>query len=102
MHTSAKTFKQIKQLTEAYKRKGGKNNRKLQTRRMILFAEFIEGKYKTGCLERIGRNHVVDFYINSGLKEKTLNDYYYSIKKLFELAGKPQPPKPKISQIDKL
>lgn len=93
-----KLRRQVEQLAHAYKSKGGKDNRRQQTARMVAFAEHAES---LGALEmrQVGGRHVVSYWrtlrATSGLADSTLYNHWLAIRELWRLAGKSgEPPRP--------
>ena len=90
---------QLQQLTRAYVRKGGKDNRRQQTARMMAFAEHAEG---LGAREigQVGGRHVVSYWrairASGGLADSTLYGHWLAIRELWRLAEKAgDPPRPR-------
>ncbi len=80
--------KEVELLTLRYAREGGKKNRRIQRKRMIIFAEFAAGH---GCrsLAQVGRRQVESFFAaNSSWSGGTRYGYELAIRELFSLAGK--------------
>jgi len=75
-----------------FRRKGGKKSRKAYSRRMVYFLQNVG----VSSPHNIGKKHVHRFYErHAHFSETTMRDYYYAIKKLWLLAGRPgSPPKP--------
>lgn len=93
-----KLRRQVEQLARAYKRKGGKDNRRQQAARMMAFAKHAEG---LGAFEmgQVGSRHVVSYWralrASDGLADSTLYSHWLAIRELWQLAGKVgEPPKP--------
>lgn len=88
---------EIHRITNGYARKGGKDNRAQQQRRMLAFGEFCiaQGAHSLG---QVGGKHVIRYYRSepiSGLSDRTREAHYYALKQLWKLAGKQGfPPKP--------
>jgi hypothetical protein len=96
-----KLINEVKKLTNAYARKGGKDNRRQQRARMIAFAGFCATQ-GANSLGQIGKNHVIQYWkYNRNLAESTAYSHWLAIRKLWELAGKTgEPPKPlKIDEV---
>jgi hypothetical protein len=96
-----KIINEVKKLTNAYVRKGGKDNRRQQRARMIDFADFCatQGVNSVG---QIGKNHVIQYWkSNRNLAESTAYSHWLAIRSLWNLAGKAgEPPKPlKIDEV---
>lgn len=92
---------QVEQLAHAYKSKGGKDNRRQQTARMMAFAAHAES---LGALEmgQVGCRHVVSYWralrASGGFADSTLYSHWLAIRELWRLAGKSgEPPKPRLS-----
>lgn len=93
-----KLQQQVQELTRAYVRKGGKDNRRQQTARMLAFAAHCEalGAHEMG---QVGGRHVVGYWkalrASGGLADATLYSHWLAIRELWSLAGKPgDPPRP--------
>ena len=93
-----KLQQQVQTLARAYVRKGGKDNRRQQTARMMAFATHAEG---LGAFEigQVGGRHVVSYWralrASGGLADSTLYSHWLAIRELWQLAGKVgEPPKP--------
>lgn len=88
---------EIHRLTHGYARKGGKDNRAQQRRRMLAFGEFCSSQ-GVHSLGQIGGKHVIRYYRSepiSELSDRTRESHYYALKQLWKLAGKQGfPPKP--------
>jgi len=89
---------QIQKLAHTYTRKGGKDNRRQQVSRMLAFASHVE---EEGINEigQVGAKQVVSYWrslrASGGLADSTLYSHWLAIRKLWELAGKPdEPPQP--------
>ena len=88
--------REVEQLTRSYVRKGGKDNRKQQRNRMIVFAEFAATK-GANSIGQVGTGHVVDYWkSHRELAPTTAYSHWLAIKALWRLAGKPgEPPRPR-------
>lgn len=93
-----KLQKQIVELSNAYVRKGGKDNRRQQAARMLAFAAHCEtqGAFNIG---QVGGKHVVSYWralrTAGGLADSTLYSHWLAIRELWHLANKAgEPPKP--------
>lgn len=87
--------RQVMQLSSAYVRKGGKDNRRQQRARMLAFAAHAEalGAYSLG---QVGAVHVIRFWkAHREQSAATAYGYWLALCELWELAGKPgKPPRP--------
>mgnify|MGYP003583643737 CR=1 FL=1 len=90
-----KLSQQVQELTRAYVRKGGKDNRRQQAARMMAFAAHCEaiGAREMG---QIGATHVIRYWkASTGLSDTTRYSHWLAIRELWKLAGKPnEPPRP--------
>ena len=93
-----KLQQQVQTLAHGYTRKGGKDNRRQQTARMLAFAAHAEaaGAHEIG---QVGGRHVVSYWkalrASGGLADSTLYSHWLAIRELWRLAGKPgEPPRP--------
>ena len=90
-----KLQQQVQELTRAYVRKGGKDNRRQQTARMLAFAAHCEalGAREMG---QVGATHVIRYWkASTGLSDATRYSHWLAIRELWGLAGKPgEPPRP--------
>ena len=93
-----KLQQQVQTLAHGYTRKGGKDNRRQQTARMLAFAAHAEA---AGAFEmsQVGGAHVVNYWralrASGGLADSTLYSHWLAIRELWRLAGKPgEPPRP--------
>jgi hypothetical protein len=91
-NTSAKSTlaTALRQLAHNYVRKGGKQSRRKRVDRLCLALDWIAQEFPA-CrgLEQIGRKHVWRFYqTHSHLSEKTLAEYGYAFRLLWELLGR--------------
>jgi hypothetical protein len=93
-----KLLDQIQILTRPYARKGGKENRRQQIRRMEAFGAYCAA---LGAVDmgQVGGRHVVGYWkalrASGGLAPKTLNSHRLAIAILWELSGKiGEPPRP--------
>ena len=93
-----KLQQQVQTLAHGYTRKGGKDNRRQQTARMLAFAAHAEaaGAHEIG---QVGGRHVVSYWkalrASGGLADTTLYSHWLAIRELWSLAGKPgDPPRP--------
>lgn len=86
---------EVRQLGHNYCRKGGKQNRRQQFRRMVAFAEFCaeSGAHSMG---QVGNRHVIRYWRSMRhLSDSTLYNHWRALCILWQLAGKPgKPPKP--------
>lgn len=91
-----KIVQEVEQLTRAYVRKGGKDNRRQQRSRMLAFAEHCAGLGQNS-LGQIGRAHVVSYWKSTQkLSNATRYNHWRALVVLWQLAGKPEePPKPR-------
>lgn len=96
-----KLQQQVQELARAYVKKGGKDNRRQQTARMMAFAAHAEaaGASKMG---QVGGGHVVAYWralrASGGLADATLYSHWLAIRELWKLAGKSgEPPRPFLS-----
>lgn len=81
-------------LTRNYVRSGGKFNRKQQLQRMLAFTSFCQDQGAKD-LAQVGQKHVMAYYRdNKTFSHPTLYNHFLAIAKLFELAGKKEPPRP--------
>lgn len=93
-----KLQQQVQTIAHGYARKGGKDNRRQQTARMMAFAAHAEA---LGALEigQVGGRHVIDYWralrASGGLADATLYSHWLAIRELWRLAGKSgEPPRP--------
>lgn len=79
-----------------YVRGGGKANRKVQVSRIIDFLDWVESNEKVTALHRIGKRHVVKFWISHrNFPDETAYKYWLGVCKLWEWLEKhEEPPKP--------
>ena len=90
--TSIKT--EVLLLTRNYVRSGGKSNRRQQLQRMLAFTSLCQDQGVKN-LAQVGQKHVMGYYRqNKHLSYPTLYNHFLAIAKLFELAGKKEPPRP--------
>lgn len=90
--------KELDRIMRGYRAKGGKAYRKKQYQRasFILNDIFIHEPLVHDRLESLGRNHVIGFWRRHESDNQTTRmNYWYAIKIVFKLLGKPEPPKPK-------
>lgn len=91
---------QVEQLTHAYVRKGGKDNRKQQRARMLAFAAHAAG---SGASEmgQVGASHVIRYWkAHRGLSDATIYSHWLSLRELWRLSGKTEePPKPRTKEL---
>ena len=89
---------QVKALSHAFARQGGKGNRRQQRVRMLAFAAFCEGM---GAREmgQVGDRHVITYWkASKALSDATLYAHWLAIRHLWRLAGKAgEPPRPRLS-----
>ena len=90
-------LKEVEYLSHQYARDGGKKNRRMQRKRMIAFAKFVE---KMGCKHAggVGKRHVVLYYKSiSHLSESTLYNHYCALRALWKLLDRADtPPCPQV------
>jgi len=88
--------REIQLLARDYVRKGGKQNRRKQAKRMIALGACAE---KLGCkhLGELGKRHVIEFYkAHRDLSEAVQYQHWLSFRELWRLSQKSgEPPKPK-------
>ena len=86
----------IKHLSHDYARKGGKQNRRKQAKRMLALAAFAE---RMGCkhLGELGKRHVIEFWKSQrDLSKNVQYQHWLAFRHLWVLAKKPgEPPKPR-------
>ena len=89
----------LRQLAHGYVRKGGKQSRRKRVDRLCLALDWIAQEFPA-ChgLQQIGRKQVWTFYqARSHLSEKTLYEYGYAFRLLWELLGRTgEPPWSKV------
>jgi len=89
---------EIERLAHDYKRKGGKQNRRKQAKRMLALGAFAEG---LGCkhVGELGKRHVIEFYkAHRGLSDAVLYQHSLAFRELWQRIGKTgEPPKPRKS-----
>jgi hypothetical protein len=87
---------QIKELMSGYVRKGSKENRSRQVKKMIYVINFIEAQEKLGDLNRLGKRQIIAFWkSHEHLSEKTRYEYWRALDILFKkMSRKDIPPKP--------
>lgn len=87
---------QVRMLTRAYVRKGGKTNRRQQVARMLAFARFCESEGVTE-INRLGARQVILYWMqNRHLAPSTQYNHYRALCILWELAEKVKgPPVPR-------
>jgi len=94
---SMNLLQEVEYLSHQYARLGGKKNRKMQRKRMIKFAKFVE---KLGCKKKgsMGRKHVVLYFKSiQNFKEKTQYNHWLALCELWKLLEKTgKPPRPQI------
>lgn len=81
-------IKQVEALTSGYARKGGKDNRKQQRRRMLAFAAHAStlGAREMG---QVGATHVVRYWkAHRHLADSTLKQHWHALQVLWALSGK--------------
>lgn len=90
--------REIQLLAHDYVRKGGKQNRRKQAKRMIALGAFSEG---LGCqaIGELGKRHVMEFWkAHRGLSDAVLYQHWLAFRELWRLAGKKDElPKPRLS-----
>ena len=95
--TSADLEYAARQLAHVYVRKGGKQSRRKRVDRLCLALRWI-GTAFPACrgLDQVGRRQVWQFYAAHGhLSAKTLAEYGYAFRLLWELLGRSgEPPWP--------
>lgn len=85
-----KLAQSAREQAHGYVRKGGKENRRKQVNRLCLALDWIAAEFP-GCkgLDQIGRKQVWKFYeAHAQLAPKTLNDYGYAFRLLWELLSR--------------
>ncbi|MDE3022418.1 MAG: hypothetical protein KGI54_11220 [Pseudomonadota bacterium] len=87
---------QIRELAHAYKRHGGKDNRRQQLGRLATACEWIAFNHQISNLHEIGKRQVIDFYRNHRhLADSTLAGYFYAFVTLWAWLGRTgEPPRP--------
>lgn len=81
-------------LTRNYVRSGGKDNRRQQLQRILAFTSFCRDSGVVRVAQ-IGQKHVMSYYRhNKHMSYSTLYNHFLAIYKLFNLAGKKEPPRP--------
>lgn len=88
---------EIRQVISGYVRKGGKDNRRQQARRMLAFGSFCE-QQGASSFSQVGARHVIRYWQSEPLQQlsdRTRESHFYALATLWRLAGKPgSPPKP--------
>lgn len=92
----------LRQLAHDYVRKGGKQSRRKRVDRLCLALDWIAQEFPA-CrgLQQVGRKQVWQFYqTHSHLSEKTLAEYGYAFRLLWDLLGRTgEPPWPKTESV---
>lgn len=84
---------QIKLLTSSYVRKGSKENRRRQVRKMETVIKWILSHEKINSLDQLGKRQIIAFWqAHQNLSEKTRYEYWRSVCILFELIGRSDTP----------
>jgi hypothetical protein len=84
---------QIKTLTSGYVRKGSKENRKRQVKKMLAVIKWILSHEKINSLDQLGKRQIVAFWqAHQNLSEKTRYNYWLALCELFELMGRSDTP----------
>ena len=99
-NTSVETLeKAVRRMAHEYVRHGGKQSRRKRVDRLCLALDWIAREFPA-CrgLQQIGRKQVWQFYAaHNHLSEKTLAEYGYAFRLLWELLGRTgEPPWPKV------
>ena len=88
--------REIQVLAHDYVKKGGKQNRRKQAKRMIALGVCAE---KLGCkhLSELGKRHVIEFWkSHRDLSEAVQYQHFLAFRELWQRSGKSgEPPKPK-------
>lgn len=87
---------EISRLAHRYVRKGGKEHRRKQVRRMLLFVEWVETQESVGHPARLGKRHVIRFWeAHRSLSDQTRYQYWLAFCELWRWLKKPgKPPRP--------
>jgi len=90
-----KILQEVEVLSRSYVRKGGKDNRRQQRARMLVFAEFCAGE-GAHSLAQVGAAHVIRYWrANIHLSDSTRYNHWRAFCVLWLLCGKSvKPPKP--------
>ena len=98
------TRKEFDRMMRGYRAKGSKTYRKKQYQRAYFALKdiFLHEALVHNRLESLGRNHIIGFWRRHQSDNQTTRmNYWYALKTVFELLGKPEPPKPKDWKLPK-
>ena len=88
---------EIRRLVSGYVRRGGKDNRRQQARRMLAFGDFC-AQQGSKSLAQVGERHVIRYWrseVMQQLSDRTRGAHFYALAILWRLAGKAgTPPRP--------
>jgi len=89
--------REIQLMAHDYVRKGGKQNRRKQAKRMLALCSFAESM---GCRDfgEFGKRHVIEFWkSHRDLSEPVQYQHWLAFRELWQRIGKAgEPPKPRI------
>lgn len=87
---------EIRNLAHSYVRKGGKDHRRKQVRRLLLFVEWVQTQEKVGYLAQLGKRHVIRFWeAHQDFSDQTRYQYWLAFCELWRWLKKPgKPPRP--------
>jgi len=81
-------YHEIYRLTHAYTRKGGKDNRRQQRRRMLAFARHAQNM-GAKSIGQVGCRHVKSYWkYHRDLSESTKYNHWLAIRELWKISGK--------------
>lgn len=84
----------LRRVTRAFVKSGGKKNRKMQLKRMEAFVSHCRAMGCV-CLHRAGNRHVMSYYETiEHLADSTVLNHYYAIRLLMRLSLLPDPQRP--------
>lgn len=91
-------YRDVESVIHAYVRKGGKDNRRQQARRMLSFASHCQNLGVRHAGE-VGRRHVIEYWKSlrvDALSERTIYSHYLALRELWKLLRRLDlPPMPK-------
>jgi len=91
-------MREVRQLSHEYVRKGGKQNRRKQAKRMLAFTAFVrELPNPPRNIAEIGKKQVGKYWqAHRELSDAVLYQHWLALRELWQLSGKQsEPPKPR-------
>ena len=84
---------QIRERAHVYVAHGGKQNRRQQVERLVLFVTWAQAEFRLNGLEQLGKRHVISYWkAHRDLAPRTAEGYWRAIGLLWVWLDRVEPP----------